>query len=75
MAGLHQIYELNLSPKSVKSRLINICILRHKNKAGRLNLALKFNRKNYQNLRQACKNKLQNIKFGKSGRESQPKRT
>ncbi|EKU11681.1 hypothetical protein CSUNSWCD_1719 [Campylobacter showae CSUNSWCD] len=49
MAGLHQIYELNLSPKSVKFRLINLHFC-DTDKAGRLNLALKFNRKKYQNL-------------------------
>jgi len=44
LAGLHQIYELNLSPKSVKSRLINLHFC-GTDKAGRLNLALKFNGK------------------------------
>jgi hypothetical protein len=44
LAGLHQIYELNLSPKSVKSKLINLRFC-GADKAGRLNLALKFNKK------------------------------
>ena len=44
MAGLYQIYELNLSPKSVKSQLINLRFY-SADKVGRLNLALKFNKK------------------------------
>jgi hypothetical protein len=74
LAGLHQIYELNLSPKSVKSRLINLRFYGVKSRV--IKFALKFNGETIKIYAKHAKTNRKTLNLAKKGANKSPlKRT